>query len=86
MLNVLDKPYCREEQQTVYGVATEEPVRISCDVFADPSQAVKFEWAFNTSTELYRKEPSNIIGIPDRDGGWTRSYVEHTPKVRDSYF
>ena len=56
-------------------------IRISCDVFADPSRSVKFEWAFNTSTEWYRKQPENAIGIHSRIGGWTRSYVEHIPKV-----
>ena len=58
-----DKPFCRKQQQDVYGVATGEVIRISCDVFADPSRSVKFEWAFNTSTEWYRKQPENVIGI-----------------------
>ena len=76
-----DKPFCRKEQQDVYGVATGEIVEISCDVFADPSKSVRFEWVFNTSTEIYRKMPENVIGIHSRNGGWTRSYVQHIPKV-----
>ena len=56
-------------------------MEISCDVFADPSKSVRFEWVFNTSTEIYRKMPENVIGIHSRNGGWTRSYVQHIPKV-----
>ena len=67
----------------MYGVATGEAVTISCDVFADPCQNVQFQWAFNTSTEWYQKIPDNKIGINDVDGGWTRSYVQHTPKVKN---
>ena len=78
---ISDKPFCRKEQQDVYGVATGEIVEISCDVFADPSKSVRFEWVFNTSTEIYRKMPENVIGIHSRNGGWTRSYVQHIPKV-----
>ena len=78
---ISDKPFCRKAQQDVYGVATGEIVEISCDVFADPSKSVRFEWVFNTSTEIYRKMPENVIGIHSRNGGWTRSYVQHIPKV-----
>ncbi len=78
---ISDKPFCRKSQQDVYGVATGEVIRISCDVYADPSRSVKFEWAFNTSTEWYRKQPENSIGVHSRNRGWTRSYVQHIPKV-----
>ena len=80
----LDKPFCRKKQQDVYGVATGEEIRISCDVFADPSQSVMFEWVFNTSTEWVQKKPENVIGINSRHGGWTRSYAHHTPKVNST--
>ena len=45
-----DKPYCVANEKEVYGVATGETVRVSCDVMADPSSRVQFEWVFNTST------------------------------------
>ena len=76
-----DKPYCRSDQQDVYGVATGETVRIPCDVFGDPSEGMKFEWVFNTSTEWYPKEPENNLGVTSSERGWTRAYIQHTPKV-----
>ena len=80
-LLLTDKPYCRPDQQDVYGVATGETVRIPCDVFGDPSGEIKFEWVFNTSTEWYPKMPESILGVTSPERGWTRAYIQHTPKV-----
>ncbi len=82
-----DKPYCRPDQQDVYGVATRETIRIPCDVIADPSKKVTFEWVFNTSTEWYPMppaDPEDIVGVTSLERGFTRAYVEHTPKVNKS--
>ena len=78
---IADKPYCRADQQDVYGVATGETVRIPCDVFGDPSETMKFEWVFNTSTEWYPKQPESVFGVTSPERGWTRAYIQHTPKV-----
>ena len=76
-----DKPYCRPEQQDVYGVATGETVKIPCDVIGDPTGNMRFEWVFNTTTEWYPKEPDSMWGITSRERGYSRAYVKHTPKV-----
>ena len=78
---IADKPYCRPDQQDVYGVATGETVRIPCDVFGDPKETMKFEWVFNTSTEWYPKQPDSALGVTSAERGWTRAYIQHTPKV-----
>jgi len=74
------KPLCRPDQQDVYGVAPGETVKIPCDVIGDPSGNMRFEWVFNTSTEWYPKKPQSIFGVTSRDRGWTRAYIEHSPK------
>ena len=80
-----DKPFCRPDQQDVYGVAPSETVKIPCDVIGDPSGNMRFEWVFNTSTEWYPKQPQSIFGVTSRERGWTRAYIEHTPKVSKKY-
>ena len=76
-----DKPYCRPDQEDVYGVATGETVKIPCDVIGDPSgDNMRFEWIFNTTTEWYPKEPDTAYGVTSRERGWTRAYIRHTPK------
>ena len=83
---LLDKPFCRPDQQDVYGVAPSETVKIPCDVIGDPSGNMRFEWVFNTSTEWYPKQPQSIFGVRSRERGYTRAYIEHTPKVRELLF
>ena len=80
---ISDKPYCRPNLQDVYGVATRETIRIPCDVISDPNDKVTYEWVFNTSTEWYpmKTEPGSEVGVSSSQRGWTRAYVEHTPKV-----
>ena len=78
---VADKPYCRPDQQDVFGVAPGETVKIPCDVIGDPPENVRFEWVFNTSTEWYPKQPQSIYGVTSKERGYTRAYIEHTPKV-----
>ena len=62
-------------------MAPGETVKIPCDVIGDPSGNMRFEWVFNTSTEWYPKKPQSIFGVTSRDRGWTRAYIEHSPKV-----
>ena len=79
--SISDKPYCRPDQQDVYGVATGEMVKIPCDVIGDPSgDNMRFEWVFNTTTEWYPKEPDTVLGVTSSKHGWTRAYVQHIPK------
>ena len=67
-------------------MAPGETVKIPCDVIGDPSGNMRFEWVFNTSTEWYPKQPQSIFGVTSRDRGWTRAYIEHSPKVSFTFF
>ena len=67
-------------------MAPGETVKIPCDVIGDPSGNMRFEWVFNTSTEWYPKKPQSIFGVTSRDRGWTRAYIEHSPKVSFTFF
>ncbi|KAG8189767.1 hypothetical protein JTE90_017684 [Oedothorax gibbosus] len=49
-LKVQYAPVCKTDQKTLYGVARHEPVKVSCEVEADPSKA-NFTWKFNNSVE-----------------------------------
>lgn len=61
----LDAPVCKSDQKLLYGVARHEPVKVSCEVEADPSKA-NFTWKFNNSVEsmdlqLFVSEESRSI-------------------------
>ncbi|CAL4147449.1 unnamed protein product, partial [Meganyctiphanes norvegica] len=45
-------PVCSKGQRTLYGGGKHQPVNVTCQVDAHPPAAV-FNWAFNTSTEMY---------------------------------
>ena len=61
----IDAPVCKSDQKLLYGVARHEPVKVSCEVEADPSKA-NFTWKFNNSVEsmdlqLFVSEESRSI-------------------------
>jgi len=47
----LDAPVCKPGQKIIYGVATREPVEVSCEVDSDPVQ-VSFYWNLNNSLKI----------------------------------
>ncbi|XP_071035295.1 protein turtle homolog B isoform X1 [Parasteatoda tepidariorum] len=49
-LKVQYTPVCKSDQKLLYGVARHEPVKVTCEIEADPSKA-NFTWKFNNSVE-----------------------------------
>jgi hypothetical protein len=75
LFSSLDKPLCKPDQVQVYGVAKRERVRVPCDVIANPSSDLRFEWVFNSSAERLDLQESLV------DVRGTRSIATHTPQV-----
>ncbi len=63
----------------VYGVAKREKMRVSCDVIANPSSNLKFQWVFNSSSERLDLQ-ENLIEVRG-----TRSTAHHTPLTEMDY-
>ena len=59
-----DKPFCKPDQVQVYGVAKREQIKVSCDVIANPSLGLKFEWVFNSSSERLDLQ-ENLIEVSE---------------------
>lgn len=78
-LNIKFKPFCKPDQVKVYGVAKREKIHVSCEVVANPSADLHFEWVFNSSSERLDLQ-QNLIRV---DG--SRSLAEHTPQNEMDY-
>jgi len=63
----------------VYGVAKREKVRVSCDVLANPSVNLDFEWVFNSSSERLDLQ-ENLVEVRG-----TRSLAHHMPQTELDY-
>jgi len=74
-----DKPFCKPGQVQVYGVAKREKVRVSCDVLANPSVDLDFEWVFNSSSERLDLQ-ENLVEVKG-----TRSLAHHMPQTELDY-
>lgn len=46
--SIIDEPYCKTDQQHVYGVQKKEYARIRCNVKSNPAPT-SYRWAFNNS-------------------------------------
>ncbi|CAG2121840.1 unnamed protein product, partial [Medioppia subpectinata] len=75
-LKVLYAPVCRADQRTIYGVAKREPIKVPCDVDADPPQ-VTFRWSFNNSFE--------VIAVKNFVTSKTRSIATYAPRTKYGY-
>jgi hypothetical protein len=60
----------------VYGVAKREKIHVSCEVVANPSDNLYFNWVFNSSSERLDLQ-ENLISNQG-----SKSVAEHTPQVR----
>ena len=69
------KPFCKPDQTTVYGVAKREKIHVSCEVVANPSDNLYFNWVFNSSSERLDLQ-ENLISNQG-----SKSVAEHTPQV-----
>ena len=49
----LDVPVCKSPQPRIYGVSKREPVKVLCEVEANPAE-VQFKWTFNNSAEMIK--------------------------------
>jgi hypothetical protein len=74
------KPFCKPGQTMVYGVAKREKIHVTCDVVANPSEGLYFNWVFNSSSERLDLQ-ENLI-----QSQGSRSIAEHTPQVHLSFF
>ena len=72
----LVKPFCKPDQTKVYGVAKREKIHVSCEVVANPSDNLYFNWVFNSSSERLDLQ-ENLISNQG-----SKSVAEHTPQVR----
>ena len=73
---ILVKPFCKPDQTKVYGVAKREKIHVSCEVVANPSDNLYFNWVFNSSSERLDLQ-ENLISNQG-----SKSVAEHTPQVR----
>ena len=69
------KPFCKPEQTQVYGVAKREKIHVTCEVVANPSDQIYFNWVFNSSSEKLDLQ-ENLVSSQG-----TKSIAEHTPQV-----
>lgn len=58
-------------------MAKRERIHVSCDVIANPSHNLKFEWVFNSSSERLDVQ-ENLIQT-----NGVRSVAEHMPQVEN---
>ncbi|XP_076334815.1 uncharacterized protein LOC143238454 [Tachypleus tridentatus] len=75
-INIKYAPKCRPEQKTIFGVAKQETVHVSCSLVADPLD-VTFSWMFNSST----KQSGEIQYRSNK----THSVAIYTPKMDNDY-
>lgn len=69
------KPFCKPDQTTVYGVGKREKIHVTCEVVANPTDNIYFNWVFNSSSERLDLQ-ENLI----RTQG-SKSVAEHMPQV-----
>lgn len=71
-----DAPTCKSDQRTIFGVAKREPIRVPCDVEADPPQ-VTFRWTFNNTYE--------VVPVKNFVSAKTRSIATYAPRSKYGY-
>ncbi|GFS64993.1 hypothetical protein TNIN_151131 [Trichonephila inaurata madagascariensis] len=65
-------PICKSDQKLLYGVARHEPVKVTCEVEADPSRA-NFTWKFNNSVESM-----DVLSFASEDSISIATYIPRT--------
>ncbi|XP_054713711.1 hemicentin-2-like [Uloborus diversus] len=75
-LRVQYAPVCKSDQKLLYGVARHEPVKVSCEVEADPSKA-EFAWKFNNSVESM-----DVVSFASEE---SRSIATYIPRTEYDY-
>ncbi|GFT55134.1 uncharacterized protein NPIL_37071 [Nephila pilipes] len=71
-LKVQYAPICKSDQKLLYGVARHEPVKVTCEVEADPSRA-NFTWKFNNSVESM-----DVLSFASEDSISIATYIPRT--------
>ncbi|GIX98349.1 uncharacterized protein CEXT_775651 [Caerostris extrusa] len=71
-LKVQYAPVCKSDQKLLYGVARHEPVKVTCEVEADPSRA-NFTWKFNNSVESM-----DVLSFASEDSISIATYIPRT--------
>lgn len=72
-------PVCSPDQTLVYGSARQELVTVMCDVMANPSDKLQFDWIFSKGDEKLDMQQSQI-----RVNG-TRSILDYVPRTEMDY-
>ena len=57
---ILDAPVCDHQKKEVFGAARQELVSIPCQVTANPTDNLKFEWIFSKGDEKLDMQQSQI--------------------------
>ena len=78
-LTVRYAPICRPDQTFVYGVVSNETVRVSCAVDSLPHTGLTFTWSLNNTRESLDLQQS-----AGADGG-PMSVLEYTPRTEMDY-
>ena len=78
-LTVRYAPICRPDQTFVYGVVSNETVRVSCAVDSLPHTGLTFTWSLNNTRESLDLQQS-----AGADGG-PLSVLEYTPRTEMDY-
>lgn len=79
ILLISDKPVCKEDQRTLFGVAKREPIQVPCTVEADPPE-VNFRWLFNNSFDLV--PITNFVHQPPNS---MTSVANYAPRTKYGY-
>ena len=60
IMYILDAPVCDHQKKEVFGAARQELVSIPCQVTANPTDNLKFEWIFSKGDEKLDMQQSQI--------------------------
>ena len=95
----LDKPYCRPNLSSIYGISLDTTTPISCQVIANPMENLHFDWAFNstsgssnTLTQLRDNMRHQDLEVDiegrgdDGDGRGKKSILHFRPQVSKSWY
>lgn len=73
LLRTTVAPLCKAKEKTIFGVSGAEPVRIACEVEAEPAEDVTFQWALNNSR-------GELIPFNSHDAEHLRSIAHYSPR------
>ena len=74
------RPQCRPGQQSVFGSARHELIKVACAVDAQPAAGLTFRWQLNTSLELVDVPAANALNPTA-----TTSVVHHRVQSERDY-